>query len=385
MKDIYLLGATGSIGRQTLDIIRANPNKLRLVSATTNKRVDLLKEIIREFQVKCVSVGLKEDADMLKKEFPNLSVGYGRDGLVQSATFGEKGKGIVLNAIVGSAGLSVTIAAIRHGRDVALANKESLVIGGEIIMPLVDEYGVRLLPVDSEHSAIFQLLAGEEKKSVKQIIITASGGSFRDKTRNDLENVTVKDALNHPNWNMGSKITIDSATMMNKGLEVIEAHHLFNIPYEKISTVLHRESIVHSLVEFNDGSMLAHLGMPDMKVPISYALNYPKRANYDAKRLDLTEISALHFEKLSFDRYPMLKYAYEAGKKGGYAPVVLNAANEAAVELFLNGNVSFLQIEKIVLQCSKQFNIAKPLTLDGILEVDEMVKQYVLNAYTKRK
>jgi 1-deoxy-D-xylulose-5-phosphate reductoisomerase len=385
VKDVYLLGATGSIGMQVLDIIRANPNQFRLVSATTNKRVDLLRKIIREFQPQFVSVGSKEDRDALKKEFDNLLVGYGKKGLVQSATFGEKGKGIVLNAIVGSAGLEVTIASIKHRRDVALANKESLVIGGELITPLLKEYGVRLLPVDSEHSAIFQCLVGEEPKTVKKIIITASGGSFRDKSRGDLRKVTIKDALNHPNWHMGAKITIDSATMMNKGLEVIEAHHLFDIPYDQISTVLHRESIVHSLVEFHDGSMLAHLGMPDMRVPISYALNYPNRAFYNAKRLDLETLGTLHFEKLSFERYPMLKYAYEAGKKGGYAPTVLNAANEAAVHLFLNGSISFLQIEQIVLQCSKQFHIKKPLSLAGILEVDDMVKQYVFSAYMTRK
>lgn len=374
--NLYLLGATGSIGTQTLDIVRREPD-FSLISVTTHTKVEEMKQIIEEFHPLFVAVGSKEDMRALQLEYPEIAFGYGPEGLIQAATYGSEEDGMMINAIVGSAGLAPTIAAIKHKRTIALANKETLVIGGEIIRPLLEEYNVTILPVDSEHSAIMQCLNGESKKTIKRIIITASGGSFRELPREELTSVTVEDALHHPNWTMGAKITIDSATMMNKGLEIIEAHHLFDVPYDKIDTVLHKESIIHSLVEYHDQSMIAHLGMPDMRVPISYALHYPNRAPYQGTALDLVTVGALHFEDLSEDRYPMLKYAKDAGIKGGYAPTVLNAANEAAVQLFLEGRISFLQIEEIVLQCSKQFVFDEPLSLERIIDIDTKVKHYV--------
>jgi 1-deoxy-D-xylulose-5-phosphate reductoisomerase len=374
--NLYLLGATGSIGTQTLDIVRQEP-EFQIVSVTTHKKIQQIKQIIDEFHPKFVSVGSEEDMKSLMTLYPKIQFGYGREGLIQAATYGAEEDGIVVNAVVGSAGLAPTIAAIKHKRTIALANKETLVIGGELIRPLLDQYQVTLLPIDSEHSAIMQCLNGEQKESIKRIIITASGGSFRELSRDELETVTVEDALKHPNWSMGAKITIDSATMMNKGLEMIEAHYLFDLPYDQIDTVMHKESIIHSLVEFHDQSMIAHLGMPDMRVPISYALHYPNRAPYNGTPLDLIAVGSLHFEPLSEKRYPMLSYARDAGMRGGYAPTVLNAANEAAVQLFLEGRISFLQIEEIVLQCSKQFVFDEPLILERIMDIDIQVKHYV--------
>jgi 1-deoxy-D-xylulose-5-phosphate reductoisomerase len=287
-----------------------------------------------------------------------------------------------VNAVVGSVGLEPTIEAIKKGRNIALANKETLVIGGEIIKDLLVKYDVKLIPVDSEHSAIMQCLKGESIKTVKRIIITASGGSFRDLSRDDLKKVTVNDALNHPNWKMGSKITIDSATMMNKGFEVIEAHYLFDIDYDKIETVLHKESVVHSLVEFNDTSIIAHLGNPDMRIPINYALNYPDRAEYNGESLDLIKVGALHFEDLSYERYPLLKIAIEAGKNKGLDPTTLNAANEACVSLFLNGKIKFLEIEEIVYECLNVFHNDLNVNLDKIIERDLVVKDYVFRKYS---
>ncbi len=379
--NLAILGATGSIGLQTLDIVRASEGRFSVVTVTAHTSVDKLRAIIDEFHPSYVAVGLESAMRDLQRDYPDVTFGHGSDGLVTAATAGPTDT-LVVNAIVGSAGLEPTIHAIKAGRNVALANKETLVIGGELIMPLLAEHHVRLLPIDSEHSAIMQLLDGAKHDTVRRIVITASGGSFRDKKRSELTTVTVGDALAHPNWTMGAKITIDSATMMNKGLEIIEAHHLFDLPYDQIDTVLHRESIVHSLVEFTDTALLAHLGEPDMRVPISYALHYPERVPFDGTRLQLETLGALHFEPLDEARYPMLRYAREAGVKGGYAPTVLNAANEAAVQLFLSGKITFLQIEEIVLQCVTTFQPEGPLTLPGILEVDNEVKDYVLKAYS---
>jgi 1-deoxy-D-xylulose-5-phosphate reductoisomerase len=379
---LFLLGATGSIGDQTLDIVRKSNGKFSVETIAANKSIGKLKKIIEEFHPNFVSVGLEEAKKELEILYPNIEFGYGVNGLIKAATYGIKGEDLVVNAIVGSAGLSPTYYAIKMGRNIALANKETLVIGGDLIKPMLKEYDVQLIPIDSEHSAIMQCMNGEDRTTVENIIITASGGSFRDKTRKDLETVTVEDALKHPNWSMGSKITIDSATMMNKGLEVIEAHHLFDVSYDKIKTVLHKESIIHSLVEYNDTAMIAHLGNPDMRVPISYAINYPNRVPYKGKALDLIKLGSLHFEELSFKRFPMLEYAYYAGKKGGIHPTVLNAANEGAVSLFLNGKIRFLQIEEIVLECLNMFSIEVELSLESILETDNLVKDYVLKAYS---
>jgi 1-deoxy-D-xylulose-5-phosphate reductoisomerase len=290
---------------------------------------------------------------------------------------------VVVNAVVGSVGLVPTLKAIEAGKTIALANKETLVTAGHIVMEAARNNDVALLPVDSEHSAIFQCLQGEKKKNVEKIILTASGGSFRDKTREQLTNVTVEDALRHPNWSMGAKITIDSATMMNKGLEVIEAHWLFHLPYEQIDVLLHRESIVHSLVQFHDSSVIAQLGTPDMRVPIQYALTYPDRLELlNAKKLNLAEIGTLHFQRIDFDRYRCLKFAYEAGMAGGSFPTVLNAANEEAVAAFLSGRIAFLTIEDLIERALERHHMIKQPTLDEIREVDVETRRYIQSLLT---
>lgn len=288
------------------------------------------------------------------------------------------GADILVNAVIGSVGLGPTLEAIRAGITIAIANKETLVAAGEIVMDEARKFNVPLLPVDSEHSALFQSLNGENPKEITKLILTASGGSFRDVTRDELSNVTVEEALAHPNWSMGSKLTIDSATMMNKGLEVIEAHHLFNIPYEQIDVLLHRESIIHSMVEFHDTSVMAQLGSTDMRVPIQYALTYPHRIPMqNAKRLRLEEIGQLHFEKIDFKRFKALALAYEAGKAGGTMPTAMNAANEIAVSLFMKGHIPFLEIDEIVERVMDEHKtIVKP-TLEAILEVDRNTRNTV--------
>ena len=378
--NLFILGVTGSIGRQTLDIVRNSNNKFKVISVTCHSNISKLTEIIKEFSPLYVSVDKESDLNDLIKAFPSIEFGFGKNGLEKAATYKVEGENLVVNALVGSVGLSPTIKAIKAKRNIALANKETLVIGGELILPLLRKYNVNLIPIDSEHSAIFQCIKGE-KKAVSNIIITASGGSFRDLTREELKKVTIKDALNHPNWTMGSKITIDSATMMNKGLEVIEAHYLFDIPYENIQTVMHKESVIHSLVEFNDSSMLAHLGNPDMRVPINYAINYPERVPYKGKRLNLVKLGSLNFEELSYQRYPLLKLAIEAGISKGLAPCTLNAANEAAVQLFLENKITFLDIEQIVSECVIMFNNDKEITLESLLKRDVEVRDYVTKSY----
>lgn len=377
--NVVILGATGSIGTQTLDIIRSH-KEINVVSVTCNSNISKLREIILEFNPTYVSIGKTEFLNELKTDFPAVEFGVGKEGLNKAATYEVEGKTVVMNALVGSAGLEPTINAIKMGRDILLANKETLVVGGEIIMPLVKEYGVNLLPVDSEHSAIFQCLIGSDKE-VENIIITASGGSFRDLSRDELESVTLKDALKHPNWDMGAKITIDSATMMNKGFEVIEAHHLFNVKYDIIKTILHKESIIHSMVEYNDSSVIAHLGNPDMRVPINYALFYPERKAFKGEPLDLVRMGSLNFKEVSYERYPLLKMAIESGKKGGLVPTVLNASNEEAVYLFLDSKITFLQIEEIVEECLNRFNNLPKLTLENIISLDDEVRRYVTGKY----
>lgn len=383
MKNIYLLGATGSIGIQTLDVIRNNRDKFNLVTISSGRNIQKTREIIKEFNPKYVSVIREEDAKILRDEF-NIEVGFGSEGLKNAAIFPSDNnyEDLVVTAVVGSVGLLPTLAAIKLGRNIAIANKETLVTAGHIVTKKAKEYNVKLLPVDSEHSAIFQCLNGEDNKTINKLIITASGGSFRDKTREDLKNVTVEDALKHPNWSMGAKITIDSASMMNKGLEVIEAHWLFGIEYGKIMTVLHRQSIVHSMVEFKDTSILAHLGTPDMRIPIQYALSYPERITLkEAKNLKIWEVGRLDFEPMDFNRFPNLKMAYDAGKLGGSMPTVLNAANEAAVSLFLNNIISFLDIEKIIYNELENHKIIKEPSLDDILSIDQEIKATVKRKY----
>jgi len=380
--NLFIIGATGNIGLQTLDIVRENRDKYNVVSVAGNYNIKIMKKIIEEFSPRYVSMGKSEDVLKLKKLFPNIEYGYGSKGLISAATYDELGDDLVVNAVVGSAGLEPTIEAIKAGRNIALANKETLVIGGEIINKLLIKHNVSIIPVDSEHSAIMQCLNGENKSSIKNIIITASGGSFRDKSREELKHVTVKDALKHPNWSMGPKITIDSATMMNKGLEVIEAHYLFDVDYSQIKTVMHRESVIHSLVEFKDTSVIAHLGNPDMRVPINYALSYPRRDSYAGKPLDLIELGSLHFEELSYSKYPLLKLAIDAGISKGLNPTTLNAANEAAVNLFLNGKIMFLQIEEIVRESLNVFKNDLDISLRKILDRDLIVKDYIFRKYS---
>ncbi|EUJ33549.1 1-deoxy-D-xylulose 5-phosphate reductoisomerase [Listeria floridensis FSL S10-1187] len=333
MKKINLLGATGSIGTQTLEIVREHPELFEIAALSFGRNVELGRKIIQEFKPKLVSVQNKRDLDGLRAEFPGIKFYYGLEGLREVAAY-QEGE-VLLSAVIGSVGLLPTLDAIEAGKQIAIANKETLVTAGHLVVEAARKKKVPLLPVDSEHSAIFQALNGEKRANVAKLIITASGGSFRDKTRQELRNVTVKEALNHPNWSMGNKLTIDSATMFNKGLEVIEAHWLYEMDYDDIEVLIHRESIVHSLVEYIDGSMIAQLGAPDMRIPIQYALTYPERAEMSfPKRFSLAEIGALHFEEVDYERFTALKLAYNAGKIGGTMPTVLNAANEIAVAGF---------------------------------------------------
>jgi 1-deoxy-D-xylulose-5-phosphate reductoisomerase len=376
LKLISLLGATGSIGQQTLDVILQHPNRFKLVAMSVGKNIDLARKIIMEHKPELVATAEKSGFDTLKADFPQINFTYGDEGLTEVATY--KKAEILVNAVLGSVGLYPTLQAIEAKKTIAIANKETLVTAGHLVMEAAARNKVALLPVDSEHSAIFQALQGENPKNIERLILTASGGSFRDKSRGELEGVTVKEALNHPNWSMGAKITIDSATMMNKGLEVIEAHWLFSMPYENISVLLHKESIIHSMIEFHDSSIMAQLGTPDMRVPIQYALTYPDRYPlHTSKRLNLAEIATLHFNEMDFERFRCLAFAYEAGKKGGTLPSVLNAANEVAVAGFLAGKIKFLEIEEIIEKALLAHdNISNP-SLATIQEVDSETRQFV--------
>lgn len=369
MKKIAVLGSTGSIGTQTLDVISHRPEDYEVVGLAAGANIGLLLEQVRQFKPRWVSAGTAELAAQVRAEAPSdVRVVHGEEGLRQIA--GESGANYVVCALVGSLGLTSTLAAIEAGADIGLANKETLVTAGHLVMSRAREKGVSILPVDSEHSAIFQCLNGESAKAIKRLMLTASGGSFRDLGREQLKNVTVEDALKHPNWSMGAKVTIDSATMANKGLEVIEAHWLFDLPYDQIDVVLHPESIVHSMVEFVDTSVIAQLGNPDMRVPIQYALTYPERVSSPASPLDLLKQGALHFRPMSFERYPCLRLAYESGRAGGTATTVFNAANEVAVARFLRGEISFLAIEETIERTlAKHVSLPSP-SLEAILETD---------------
>lgn len=376
MKYISLLGATGSIGTQTLDVIKSHPNEFSLVAISVGRNLDLTRKIITQFQPKLVSVLEKSTSETLKAEFPHTTFTYGGEGLIEVAVYHQAN--ILVNAVLGSVGLLPTLEAIKSKKTIAIANKETLVTAGHLVMEAVKKYGVDLLPVDSEHSAIFQALQGEKAKNIERLILTASGGSFRDRTREDLENVTLEEALSHPNWSMGAKITIDSATMMNKGLEVIEAHWLFSVPFEKIDVLLHKESIIHSMVEFHDSSIIAQLGTPDMRVPIQVALSYPDRLPLQsAKRLNLAQVGLLHFKEMDFDRFRCLQFAYEAGKIGGTMPTVLNAANEAAVAAFLEGEIKFLQIEDLIEKALEAHQTIMSPGLETIQEIDKETRHFV--------
>lgn len=378
MKNIAILGSTGSIGTQTLEVIAAYPEEYRVLGLSAGSNIDILIEQIAKFSPKIVSVKNKELADKLKIHVSDkIKILYGKEGLVEVATYQDVD--ILVSAVVGSVGLNPTIEAIKCGKKIALANKETLVAGGHIVMNLVNKYNVPIIPIDSEHSAIFQCLNGENIDEVKKLIITASGGSFRNKSREELKEVTVEDALNHPNWNMGAKITIDSATMMNKGFEVIEAHWLFNMPYKKIDVIVHPESIIHSMVEYNDKAVIAQLGTPDMKIPIQYALSYPNRKKLNGNSLNLLELGSLNFYKPDYERFPCLKMAYQCGEEGGTLPTVLNAANEVAVEAFLQGKIPFIGIEFLIKEALENHNNIKNPSLEVIIEVDLWSRQYIRN------
>ncbi|MBQ8997352.1 MAG: 1-deoxy-D-xylulose-5-phosphate reductoisomerase [Clostridium sp.] len=381
MKNISILGATGSIGTQTLDVIRNSDGKINLIGITANSSVDKIKEIIGEFDPKYVAMMDENSSKIIEefcnKEYPNIQVFSGIDGLVKIATLEEIDT--VVTSVVGMIGLKPTIAAIEAKKDIALANKETLVVAGELVMNKAKKNNVKILPVDSEHSAIFQSLSGYKNKDINKILLTASGGPFRGKTIEELKDVTVKEALKHPKWNMGQKISIDSATLMNKGLEVIEAHFLFDCDYDNIEVIVHPQSIIHSMVEYKDASVIAQLGSPDMRLPIQYALNYPERKDMIAKPVNFYELGALTFEKPDLETFKCLRFAYEAGKIGGLAPTILNGANEEAVALLLKEKIKFLQIAEIIEECMSVFkeNYYDELTLDNIIDLDKKVREYI--------
>lgn len=370
MKKIAILGSTGSIGTQTLDVVRENGD-IEVVSLAAGSNTELLEKQVREFHPKVVCVYQKERAADLKERLKDKTVKIvtGMDGLIEAACVSEAE--IVVTAVVGMIGIRPTIAAIEAGKDIALANKETLVTAGHLIIPLAREKAIRILPVDSEHSAIFQSLQGNAGNKIQKILLTASGGPFRGKKQEDLLNVKVEDALKHPNWSMGRKITIDSSTMINKGLEVIEAKWLFDVSVDEIQVVVQPQSVIHSMVEYEDGSVIAQLGTPDMKLPIQYALYYPERRYLPGDRLDFWSLSHLDFEKPDLDTFYGLALAYEAGREGGSMPTVLNAANELAVSMFLDRQITYLEIVEIIEDCMKAHKKIENPSLEQILMTEQ--------------
>jgi 1-deoxy-D-xylulose-5-phosphate reductoisomerase len=385
MKKLSILGVTGSIGTQTLEVIRKSKDLFNLIGITANKSVKEIKEIIREFNPKYVGMMNEECAKEIEEycteQKLNTIVYSGIEGLIKIATLDEID--IVVTSVVGMIGLEPTMAAIKAKKDIALANKETLVVAGELVMKAAKENGVKILPVDSEHSAIYQALRGNEYDSINKIILTASGGPFRGRTIDELQKITVEDAINHPNWSMGKKISVDSATLMNKGLEVIEAHYLFDCSYENIQVVVHPQSIIHSMVEYKDASIIAQLGSADMKLPIQYALNYTERKEKIANSIDFYEIATLNFEKPNRETFKCLDLAYQVGKKGGLWPTILNSANEVAVDLFLNRKIGFLDIVKIIENSLEEFKseTSNELTLENIISLDKKVRKNIYNKY----
>lgn len=375
MKHIIILGSTGSIGTNTLDIVQRFPEEFRVVGLTAGGNIEKLEEQIRAFRPEAVAVSTEAAAATLRARCAGVPVEIlsGEDGIAQVAAM--PGAELVISAIVGAAGLVPTLAAIRSGKHIALANKEPMVMAGKLMQEEARKHGVRLFPVDSEHSAIFQSLEGHRIEDVRRLILTASGGALWTLTKTQLQDVTPERALRHPNWKMGSKITIDSATLMNKGLEVVEARWLFDIPESRIDVLVHRESIVHSLVEYEDRSMIAQLGLPDMRTPISYAMRYPERMPLDLPSLDLTEIGTLTFCKPDHDRFPCLRLGYESLRIGGSMPAAMNAANEVAVDAFLNGGIRFLEIADVIRQTMDAHAHRNVECLDDALEADRWARE----------
>jgi 1-deoxy-D-xylulose-5-phosphate reductoisomerase len=383
MKLISILGSTGSIGTQTLDIVRQNPDRFQVVGLAAGNNITLLAAQIKEFKPEIVAIQNETKLVELHEAISNLPdkpiLLAGKEAICEVASYGKAQS--VVTGIVGCAGLLPTIAAIKAGKEIALANKETLIAGGPVVLPLIKEYGVKLLPADSEHSAIFQCLQGVPEKGLRKIILTASGGSFRDLPVEKLANVTVKDALKHPNWSMGQKITIDSATLMNKGLEVIEAHYLFGLDYDNIDIVIHPQSIIHSMIELQDTSVLAQLGWADMRLPLLYALSYPDRIPTNWETLDLVKVGSLTFLEPDHHKYPCMQLAYAVGRAGGCLPAVLNAANEQAVALFLQEKITFLDIPRLIESVCDRFsgeNKSDP-SLEDIIYADQWARQEVLD------
>ena len=380
MKNITILGSTGSIGTQTLDIVRANDD-LRVVAIAAGSNIQKLEEQIREFHPEIVCVYNEEAAANLKIAVADTSVKVvaGMDGLIETAVY--KGADIVVTAFVGMIGRRPTLEAIKAGKDIALANKETLVTAGHLVIQAAKDYGVKILPVDSEHSAIFQSLNGENRKEIDKILLTASGGPFRGRTREQMKDVKVEDALKHPNWTMGRKITIDSATMVNKGLEVIEAKWLFDVNFDDIQVVVQPQSLIHSMVQFKDGAIIAQLGTPDMRLPIQYALYYPERRFLAGDRVDFGKIARITFENPDTDNFIGLKLAYEAGRIGGSMPTVFNAANEKAVAKFLDRKIGFLEITDIIQYCMENHKVKENPSVSEILEIEQWAYELIENRW----
>lgn len=383
MKNISILGATGSIGTQALAVIAGNPGLYRILALTAHANADLLIEQALEFKPMLVVIADERKYETVKTALSgkNIRVLAGEAALCEAASL--DGVDLVLTAIVGSVGLGPTIAAIEAGKDIALANKETLVVAGDLITGLAKEYGVRIIPVDSEHSAIFQCLVGEPAKSVEKIYLTASGGPFRGKDFSFLKGVTKTEALKHPNWVMGAKITIDSASLMNKGLEVIEAKWLFDLDVDQIDVIVHPQSIIHSLVQFNDGSMKAQMGLPDMNLPIHYALAYPDRISSDFKRFNFVDYPELNFYKADRETFRNLELAYLALRQGGNMPCIINAANEVVVEAFLQDKIGFLQMSDVIEACMEGISFVEKPSLNNYLETDQHTRIFANQLVTK--
>lgn len=377
MKTVTVLGATGVIGMHTLEVVDQFPEQFAVVALAAGRNVDRLAEQVRRYRPAFVAVADEKAGRALRDRLAAVGgstpeIGVGPEGLVQAA---EVPSDVVVSAVVGAAGLRPAWAALARGATLALANKETLVAGGDLVMPWARANGADIVPVDSEHSALFQCLQGSRRQDVRRFILTASGGPFRTWPRERLRNVTVEEALRHPNWSMGRKITVDSATLMNKGLEVIEAHHLFSADYDEMSVLVHPQSVVHSLVEYRDGSVLAQLATPDMRLPIQYALMHPARPENEWPRLDLLSVGALTFEPPDLTRFPCLRLAFEAGRAGGYAPCVLNAANEVAVAAFLEGRLAFTGIAEVVEEVLSRHMTGTPRALNDIVEMDAWARR----------
>ena len=377
MKKISVLGSTGSIGTQTMEIVRANPGELKITALAAGSNITLLEKQVREFKPLIAAVFDEDKAAELKKALADTQVRVvaGMDGIIEAATLEDSD--CVLTSMVGMIGIRPTIAAIKAGKDIALANKETLVCAGHIIMPLAREAGISILPVDSEHSAIFQSMNGENRKRVSKILLTASGGPFLGKTRDELAKMTVEDALKHPNWSMGRKITVDSASLVNKGLEVMEARWLFDVPIDKIQVVIHPQSIIHSMVEYEDGAIIAELGMPDMKLPIQYALFYPDRRYLDTKRVDFFDLKQMTFLEPDTETFRGLKLALKAADMGGTMPTVFNAANEKAVAMFLDKKIGFLDIYDIIEGSMEAAQVKYMPDVDDILAAEAETYGYI--------